>query len=269
MGVPAIPGLPFGWGCTRMSPPSGRSSAWQSARFGTVRPVVQIHSPRPSSRIDEGAQPLYLRYVTPGTEPLTERQRQVLEYVRRRIEDRGVAPTLREIAEHFRFASTASAQKHVNELQKKGWLKRKKHQRRGLVPVEDLPPQGTSVELPLLGLVAAGQPIESLDVPATVSVPKTLVQAGEHYVLQVRGDSMTGDGILDGDLVVVQARNEARPGEMVVALVDGEVTLKRFYFEDGGMVRLQPANASMAPLRLAADRVAVQGIVVGLMRRYT
>jgi len=206
--------------------------------------------------------------VTPHALPLTERQRQVLDFIRWSLKERGVAPTLREIAEHFGFSSTASAQKHVNELQKKGWLFRSKHRRRGLVPLESDPGGGEMAELPLLGFVAAGQPIESLDVPARVAVPRTLLHGGEHYVLRVRGDSMVEDGILDGDLVVVQARQEARPGEMVIALVDGEVTLKRFFLEDRRTVRLQPANAAMAPIRFPAQRVQVQGIVVGLMRRY-
>jgi len=199
---------------------------------------------------------------------LTERQRQVLDLVRRWIAVRGIAPTLREIAEHFGFSSTASAQKHLDELVRKGWLQRIKHQRRGLAPLDAAPEGEGSAELPLLGLVAAGQPIESLDTPAPVSVPRAILRDGEHYVLRVRGDSMVEDGILDGDLVVVQARREARPGEMVVALVDGEVTLKRFFPEPGGLVRLQPANASMAPIAVPAGRLTVQGIVVGLMRRY-
>jgi len=204
----------------------------------------------------------------PGA-PLTPRQREVLEFIQGHLALQGVAPTLREIAAAFGFASTASAQKHVLELERKGWLRRLKHRRRGLVPVE-LPESGSGVvELRLLGLVAAGQPIESLDRPARVPVPAALVGSGPHYVLRVRGDSMMEDGVFDGDLVVVQARREARDGEMVVALVDGEVTLKRFFVESGGTVRLQPANPSMEPLRYRAGRVEVQGIVVGLMRRYT
>jgi len=200
--------------------------------------------------------------------PLTERQRQVLDFIRSSLGDRGIAPTLREIAEHFGFASTASAQKHVDELEKKGWLIRRKHRRRGLVPVEDDTASGETMELPLLGFVAAGQPIESLDTPGRVAVPRLLLHTGEHYVLRVRGHSMVEDGIFDGDLVVVQARQEARSGEMVIALVDGEVTLKRFFLEDADTVRLQPANAAMSPIRLPSRTVRVQGIVVGLMRRY-
>ena len=201
--------------------------------------------------------------------PLTRRQREVLDFILRYRARTGVAPTLREISEAFGFSSTASAQKHVRELERRGWLQRLKHRRRGLVPVEPPGGAGEAVELPLLGLVAAGEPIESLDRPAPVTVPRELVGSGPHYVLRVRGDSMVDDGVFDGDLVVVQARQEAGPGELVVALVDGEVTLKRFYPEQGGRVRLQPANPAMAPLWYDSGRVAVQGIVVGLMRRYT
>ncbi len=201
--------------------------------------------------------------------PLTPRQREVLDFIQRHLAEHGVAPTLREIAEAFGFASTASAQKHVLELERKGWLLRHRHRTRGLVPVETPARGGAAVELPLLGLVAAGEPIESLDSPHRVTVPRELVGPGSHYVLRVRGDSMVEDGVFDGDLVVVQARREAATGEMVVALVDGEVTLKRFHPEGDGTVRLQPANPAMAPLRYPAARVEVQGIVVGLMRRYT
>ena len=192
----------------------------------------------------------------------------MLDFVRRYLEEHGVAPTLREIAAAFGFSSTASAQKHVLELERKGWLHRHRHRRRGLVPVDAAGGRDDVVEVPLLGLVAAGQPIESLDRPAPVTVPRALVGPGSHYVLRVRGDSMVEDGILDGDLVVVQARREAAAGETVVALVDGEVTLKRFFPEAGGRVRLEPANPTMQPLRYPASRVEVQGIVVGLMRRY-
>jgi repressor LexA len=200
---------------------------------------------------------------------LTERQRDVLEFIERRLESSGVAPTLREISEAFGFASTASAQKHIALLERKGFLRREKHQKRGLVlahqPAND---ERGGIELPLLGLVAAGSPIESIPDPEPVSVPQDFVGSGSNFVLKVRGESMIDDGIHDGDLVIVQSTAKAVDGDMVVAMVDGEVTLKRLYRQAPGTIRLQPANSEMEPLFVAAADLTVQGIVVGLLRRY-
>ena len=200
---------------------------------------------------------------------LTERQRDVLEFIEKKLEGSGVAPTLREISEAFGFASTASAQKHIALLERKGFLRREKHQKRGLVLAHRPPLEiANQVELPLLGLVAAGEPIESVPDPEPVSVPPDFVRAGDSFVLKVRGDSMIEDGIHDGDLVVVQGTAEATDGDVVVALVDGEVTLKRLYRDAPDTIRLQPANSAMAPILVAAEALTVQGIVVGLLRRY-
>ncbi len=200
---------------------------------------------------------------------LTERQRDVLDFIEKRLISDGVAPTLREISEAFGFASTASAQKHIALLERKGYLRREKHQKRGLVlaqqPTADEP---SGIELPLLGLVAAGSPIESVPDPEPVSVPPDFVGSGNNFVLKVRGESMIEDGIHDGDLVIVQPRPEAADGDMVVAMVDGEVTLKRLFRHAPGSIRLQPANSEMAPIFVAAEDLTVQGIVVGLVRRY-
>jgi repressor LexA len=200
---------------------------------------------------------------------LTERQRDVLEFIEREINRHGVAPTLREISERFSFASTASAQKHIALLERKGFLRREKHQKRGLILAERHPVEGSvELELPLLGLVAAGSPIESVPDPEPVSVPSDFVRSGDHFVLRVRGESMIEDGIHDGDLVVVQHTAKAADGDMVVALIDGEVTLKRLFRETPDRIRLQPANREMKPMTLPAESVTVQGVIVGLLRRY-
>ena len=200
---------------------------------------------------------------------LTERQRDVLEFIEGKLEDCGVAPTLREISEAFGFASTASAQKHIALLERKGFLRREKHQKRGLVLAHrQQTDDRREIELPLLGLVAAGAPIESVQDPEPVSVPPDFVGAGDRFVLKVRGESMIEDGIHDGDMVVVQAAADATNGDMVVAMVDGEVTLKRFFREAPDTIRLQPANSEMEPIFVAAAALTIQGIVVGLLRRY-
>ena len=200
---------------------------------------------------------------------LTERQRDVLDFIRRKLDSDGVAPTLQEIADEFRFASTASAQKHVGLLEKKGFVRREKHQKRGLI-LGDSSPRGGAGEarLPLLGAVAAGAPIESIADPEPISVPSDLLGPGDHFVLRVRGDSMVEEGIHDGDFVIVHSTSEAADGDVVVALLEGEVTLKRLYRERDRTVRLQPANAALPPLIVAANRLKIQGVVVGLLRRY-
>jgi repressor LexA len=202
---------------------------------------------------------------------LTERQRDVLSFIEHQLERTGVAPTLREISERFHFASTASAQKHIALLERKGFLRREKHQKRGLILTGSRsgPGEGRGeLELELLGLVAAGAPIESLPDPETVAVPPDFVRGGRHFALRVRGDSMIEDGIHDGDLVVVQRASDAADGDMVVAMIDGEVTLKRFYRHGRRRIRLQPANSTMSPILVDAASVTIQGVVVGLLRRY-
>ncbi len=199
---------------------------------------------------------------------LTERQRDVLQFIENRIADDGVAPTLQEIADAFGFRSTASAQKHVAHLERKGFLERRKHQKRGLVLAAAESGSPAAVDLPLFGAVAAGSPIESLPDDERVSVPAEFLRSGDHYVLVVRGESMIDDGVHDGDLVVVQRTQTAADGEMVVALVSGEVTLKRIYRDNDFTVRLQPSNPAVPVILAPAAEVEIQGLVVGLLRRY-
>jgi len=202
---------------------------------------------------------------------LTERQRDVLDFVKRCYAERGVAPTLREIAEAFGFASTASAQKHVNLLEKKGYLVREKHQKRGLV-LPGTTDQGdeTGVQLPLLGTIAAGSPIDAVAQDEAIGVPASMLRSGsEHFVLRVSGDSMIEEGILDGDAVVVRRTSLADDGDTVVALLNGEATLKKLYRESRNRIRLQPANPAMSPLIAPARDVRVQGVVIALLRYYS
>ena len=198
---------------------------------------------------------------------LTEKQRDVLGYIRRTIAATGVAPTLQEIASEFGFRSTASAQKHVGLLERKGFLRREKHQKRGLV-LADVEPIAPTSELPLFGVVAAGSPIESIPGDERVEVPPNLAGSGTNYALRVRGESMVDEGIHDGDVVIVQSTSRAAEGDMVVALVGGEVTLKRLFREPSGEIRLQPSNAALPPLIVPVSDVTIQGTVVGLLRKY-
>jgi repressor LexA len=200
---------------------------------------------------------------------LTERQRDILQFIRQFQAEKGVAPTHREICDHFGFSSYGTVYKHLSLLEKKGLIRRDWNQKRGVEVVEkksEMAPAGVR-ELPLFGYIAAGQPLDVEVSNETITVPDRLTSRGENYVLKVRGDSMIDDGILDGDYVIIARREQADNGEMVVANVNGEVTLKRFYHE-GERVRLQPANSMMHPIYASAREVAVQGVVVGLMRRF-
>ncbi|HKV09980.1 MAG TPA: transcriptional repressor LexA [Thermoanaerobaculia bacterium] len=203
---------------------------------------------------------------------LTERQKEILEFIHEYRRDRGIAPTHREICERFGFSSYGTAYKHLKLLQEKGFLRRDWNQKRGIELLRAIPGgEGgmTEHELPFFGRIAAGRPIEALSGSDRVAVPGHLLsgRGGDHYVLLVVGESMIDEGIHDGDFIIVLRRDSAEPGEMVVALIGDDATLKRYYPE-GDMVRLQPANPTMLPIRVPARDVRVQGVVVGLMRKF-
>ena len=209
---------------------------------------------------------------------LTERQRQILDFIEDFQARRGIAPTHREICEEFGYSSYGTVHKHLKLLREKGFLRRVQHQKRGIELVEqERPAAGGSreqatesvTELPFLGRIAAGRPIEALSGDETLGVPLDLLagRPDQHYILRVAGDSMIDEGIHDGDFVVVQSRELAEKSEMVVALIEGEVTLKRF-FPEGRRVRLQPSNREMEPIYVDADKLQIQGVVVGLLRKY-
>jgi len=199
---------------------------------------------------------------------LTRRQRQMLDCVGRFIEENGYSPTLEEIGRKMGLSSVATVHKHLQNLEAKGLIRRNWNHSRSveLTGEAELRP---ARRVPLHGLVAAGAPIEAVETPETIDVPRQLVGSRESFVLRVRGDSMIDDGIHDGDLIVVERRDRAEAGQMVVALIEGhEATVKRFYPEGRRRVRLEPANAAMKPMRYPAGSVKIQGVVVGLMRRY-
>jgi len=197
---------------------------------------------------------------------LTKRQKELLDYLTAYIEQHGYAPTLEEIGRNFALGSLATVHKHLQNLERKGHIRRLPNRSRAL---EVTPRDGatTTVQVPLLGRVAAGTPLEPVEVPESVALPEELLGRGETFALRVQGDSMVGDGILDGDVVVVESRNAVENGATVVALVRGEATLKRF-FRERGRVRLMPANERLEPIVAPANEVEVRGEVVALLRRY-
>jgi repressor LexA len=199
--------------------------------------------------------------------PLTKRQKEILSYLKQFLAREGYSPTLEEIAHHFGMASLNGVYKHLTVLEERGFIRRLSNRARSIQIVET-EKEFHSPVLPLLGYVAAGSPIEAVVHSDEVSVPEMFLTRGTNYVLRVEGDSMIDQHIQDGDLIIVEQREDARNGETVVALVDGqEATLKRYY-RQGDQIRLQPANEDMHPIFVEESRLKIQGIVVGLMRSY-
>lgn len=200
---------------------------------------------------------------------LTRRQKEILDHVGSYIEEHGYAPSFEEIASHFGYSSLATVHEHLSNLERKGYIRKSYNESRSIEMVR-ADARASAVELPLLGEVAAGHPIEAIEDRETVLVPPDLLRRrGENYVLRVTGDSMIEEQIRDGDYIIVNSRPVAEEGEMVVALVDGEnATVKTFHREPGNRIRLQPANQALEPMVFDAHRVQVQGIVVGVIRRY-
>jgi repressor LexA len=204
-------------------------------------------------------------------QPRTQRQKEIYDYVRRFIERHGYEPSYAQIARHFQISSKATIAKHIEALEKRGLLSRE-HTNGSFalkVQVEDVATDATC-EVPLLGRIAAGQPLEAVyDAAQTVTVPRFLlgrVRPEQVYALKVTGDSMIDEHICDGDIALIENRVEARDGEIVVALIEGQrATLKRL-FRFGREVELRPANSQLQPIRLPAYQVQVQGIFRGLLR---
>src|SRR5215211_5694853 len=200
---------------------------------------------------------------------LTPRQTDVIVAIRNYRHLHGYSPTMQELADQL-GTSKVTIFEHVGALEKKRVLRRDKHKARSLEIISEgkLPDEERSTKLPLLGNIAAGSPIEAVENREELDLEELFRAKAGVYVLKVRGDSMIDDHLCDGDYVVIERRETARNGEQVVALLDtGEATLKRFYRE-GSKIRLQPANATMQPRLVDADRLKVQGVVIGVLRSY-
>ena len=201
---------------------------------------------------------------------LTPRQLDVIVAIRNYRHLHGYSPTMQELADQL-GTSKVTIFEHVGALEKKRVLRRDKHKARSLeiVSEEKLPDENRATKLPLLGNIAAGSPIEAVENREEIDLEQLFKSKNGVYVLRVRGESMIDDHLCDGDFVVIDRRENAKNGEQVVALLDtGEATLKRFYKEGGNKVRLQPANKSMEPRVVDADRCRIQGVVIGVLRSY-
>lgn len=208
-------------------------------------------------------------FVLDMKQPLTPKQKDVLDFIIEYHQEQGYAPSYREIALALKLASPSTVHVHVQALKQRGYLRQTDEaSARDLAPTDRAVKWGTSVLLPLKGLITAGFPIEAVEERETIAVPVELAPSRDRgFVLRVKGDSMIEEGIFDGDFVVCEERQSAQNGDVVVALIDrAEATLKKYY-KEATRIRLQPANKTMQPIY--AKEVLVQGIVKGLIRSYS
>jgi repressor LexA len=195
---------------------------------------------------------------------LTKKQKEVLDYISEYVRENGYSPTQKEIQENFGFKSLGSVQDYIKYLTNGGYLLNDSHSVRGLMPSTV---QQNSEEIPLLGSVAAGIPIEAIENRDMISVPMSMLGRGQHYALKVKGESMIEEGILSGDIAIIKHTNDAQNGQIVVAVVDNETTLKR-YFKKAKQVELHPANKTMKPIIIKDKECEIRGLLVGLIRSY-
>ncbi|MBE9521916.1 MAG: transcriptional repressor LexA [Proteobacteria bacterium] len=196
---------------------------------------------------------------------LTEKQKAFLGYISRYMEDWGRSPSFEEICSHFGFTSYNTVTTYLKTLERKGYIRlpRKKNQKRAIEVIS--PVETRRFEFPLLGRVAAGKPIEAVEDMDVIEVPPSMIGQGDHFVLQVKGDSMKEDGILDGDFIVVRKQPTAENGETVVALINDEVTIKKYY-KRKNYVELRPAHTGMEPIIVKQGDLRIEGKIVGVMR---
>ena len=207
---------------------------------------------------------------------LTRRQKQVMDLIAKFVDENGYSPSYEEIAKGLNLASLATVHKHISALEAKSYLRRGFNQSRSI----EIGPKymqelrrnrletAQSMEIPLLGRIAAGAPVEAVEQRSTLSF-QDFVGNPDTFALEVRGDSMIEDHICDGDLILLEKVSQARDGDIVVALVDNnETTLKRFYREPGDKIRLQPANSSLKPIVVPAGDVQIQGRLLAVLRKY-
>ena len=196
---------------------------------------------------------------------LTKQQSRVYSFLETYLRRKGRPPSYQEIQDYFGFRSLNSVVKHLKQLERKGYLESPwGNQKRAF---RLLPLRTTAATIPFLGRVAAGAPIEAIDIPEAIEVPESLLAGGNNFALQVQGESMVDEGIRDGDVLIIRKQDHANNGQTVVAQIEGEATIKKFYQRDG-RVELRPANEELKPLIVPAEKVEIIGVVVGLFRHY-
>lgn len=197
---------------------------------------------------------------------LTSAQKQVFDFIRDYIGRNGYSPSFEEVRLHMGFKSLNSVYKHLKQLERRGYITTpEKNKKRGLDLVSLHATSAAAI--PFLGVVAAGNPIEAVEIPEAIEVPESFLGNGSNFALRVRGDSMIDDGIRNEDILIITRQAHAENGQTVVALVGGEATVKKFY-QNEGETELRPANAQMKPIRVPSENVEIVGVVVGLIRNY-
>ncbi len=199
--------------------------------------------------------------------PLTSKQKEILDFINIYQQANSIAPSLQEIKDHFNLRAISTVHEHVEKLKAKGYLRKEMNQARGIRTIPQTETSADMVEVQILGNIAAGEPIEAVEVPQPYMLNTSLLPGpGNYFLLRVKGTSMIEDGILSDDLVVIKSQNQAQNGDTVVAVVgDNTATLKRFYLEEG-RVCLKPANAALKPMYYR--NVEIRGKVVALIRNY-
>lgn len=244
-------------------PPGAPPARIEADAFATPAPIRALPG---ETEVPHRSPPGSVPHRSPTVNhpPLTRRQSQILEFFRTYTEEHGISPTLEEVAQHF-GVNKVTVFGHVSELQRKGVLTRSAPGvSRGLQIVRDETDGAPGASVSVLGTIAAGLPIEAVEAEESLEWGELVPEDRDVYALRVKGESMIEDGIHDGDLVLVERRETARDGEVVVAVLpDEEATLKRLYREDGGF-RLEPANSSMEPIR--TPELSVRGVVIGVVR---
>lgn len=202
---------------------------------------------------------------------LTKRQRELIDYIQEFIVGKGYSPSYRDIGNHFGFSSLGSVYRHIHALKRKGVLQSESHTSRSITPVvnSSVPRSNDELEISFIGYLSAGKPIQILPEAKKMVVPRQFVQDPKGtYILQMRGDFLKEEMIVDGDLLLIEGRQEVQPGETVVALINGNDTIVKKYYYEGGYVRLLSTCLQHHPILLRQKDVTVQGVVVGLLRSY-
>jgi len=200
--------------------------------------------------------------------PVTAKQRRIFEFIRRVVDSNQEPPTIAEIGRQFQMRSSASVHAVLKALEREGLIKRTPNVSRGIEIIQQSDTGEEDNEVPLLGTVAAGQPIEAILTHDTISVPKNLQGRGRTFALRVRGESMIDENIQDGDIIIVASQQTAENGQVVIALIDGHATVKKFYREPD-FIRLEGANPEFRPIFIKTpERIQIQGVVRGLIRKY-
>ena len=198
---------------------------------------------------------------------LTKKQKQVYDYICDYLDSNGYSPTQVEIKDHFSFKSLGSVQDYIRYLKSSGYIVNDPNSVRGLKPAKQSENDGSLIEIPMHGQVAAGIPIEALEGIETIGIPATMVGSGNHFALTVSGDSKIEDGIFDSDVIIIKERVHANNGDTIVATINNEATVKRYY-KRSNQIELHPANSSMSPIIIRDGDFQIKGILVGLYRSY-